>query len=84
MAKYRDNINKVMDGGREVVINYTSRRWKDVVRLEKVVEGNWFNNKLIRRVGKRENTSFWNDILVDDVSLQVRFPRLYSISNPKD
>jgi len=43
--------------------------------LEKVVEG---------VVGNRENTSFWKDFWVDDVSLRVRFPHLYSISNQND
>jgi len=63
---------------------FVSRRWNDIVVIDKLVGMNWFNNLVVRKVGNRGNTSFWNDVWTGNAPLNTSFPRLFSISTQKE
>lgn len=42
--------------------------------------GEWFRGRLTKVVGNGKNTHFWEDVWAGDVSLKLKFPRLYHIS----
>ena len=61
-----------MGGGRDA-----SLWWRDVQVL---CREEWFSHNVIRVVGNGKNTMFLSDVCVGEVSLRVRFPRLFDLS----
>jgi hypothetical protein len=56
--------------------------WKDLCRLDNGV--GWFTQVAVKKMGCGNSIKFWKDIWVDNISLEHRFPRLFSISTQKD
>jgi len=44
---------------------------------------NWFSSSVVRRLGDGKATLFWSHRWIGDVSLQDRFPRLFSVARNK-
>jgi len=63
---------RLRGGGR-----YSSTWWRDIEALSKE---EWFRKNVKCGVGNGESTHFWSDVWVGDVSLRVRFPRLFDLS----
>ena len=42
------------------------------------------NYGIMQKVGNGQNTRFWEDVWLGELSLREQFPRLYSMSNQKD
>jgi hypothetical protein len=58
--------------------------WKDIASLEKSVGSSWFNGEVFRRIGNGLNNNFLCDPWLENVSLSVSFPRLFSLSIQKE
>jgi hypothetical protein len=85
VAKYGNHILHEVDWSRYRSIPFASTWWKNIVSLDKAVEGkNWFLESMVRKVGNGVSTSFWHSKWIGDVPLAVAFPRLFSISNQQD
>ncbi|WJX31200.1 hypothetical protein P8452_19654 [Trifolium repens] len=54
--------------------------WKDVCSIGRNLDHNWFSENVIIKLGNGVRTRFWTDRWTGDMSLQARFPRLFSIS----
>jgi hypothetical protein len=63
---------------------FSSGWWNDICFIGTNVNSDWFSQGVIKNVGRGNQTRFWHDTWVGNVSLQARFPRLYSISTQKD
>lgn len=59
---------------------YSSMWLNDILNLEVDVGNNWFNSKVIRKVGHDGGTHFWNVPWQGD-PFCARYPRLFEISN---
>ena len=46
--------------------------------------GNWFEENIRRVVGNGRDTLFWYDRWLGDVSLRVKFPRLFDLAVEKE
>jgi hypothetical protein len=63
----------------------TSNWWKNIVALENEVPGkNWFVDSIVRKVGCGNSTFFWTAKWIGETSLDLVYPRLFSLSNEKD
>lgn len=51
--------------------------WRDVEVLSRE---EWFRDIVKCGVGDGESTLFWSDVWVGEVSLRVKFPRLFDFS----
>jgi hypothetical protein len=58
--------------------------WKDICSIGTNINTNWFSQGVIKHIGRGNQTRFWSDVSIGSVTLQERFPRLYSISTQKD
>jgi len=52
--------------------------------LEGGVGGDWFSDRVVRKVSNGRGTSFWKDRWIGDQSLALSFPRLFNISSFKE
>jgi hypothetical protein len=59
-----------------------SLRWRDVCNLDK--DTNWFADAVEKRTGDGNSTSFWSEIWIGNQTLQMSFPRIFSVSNNKE
>jgi len=82
--KYGDSISgfSLVEGYRWP--RFSSIWWKDLSKLEGSLGGNWFTDKVVRRVSNGRGTSFWLDRWIDDQPLATIFPRLFNISSFKN
>lgn len=56
--------------------------WKDVVKLTNGgggIEGRWFEEMVVIKVGGGAYTLFWHDCWLGGVSFRVRFSRLFHL-----
>ncbi|XP_024626859.1 uncharacterized protein [Medicago truncatula] len=83
-AKYGDNICSKVEGASYLWPRFTSSWWNDIVNLEGFYGNSWFNLEVVRCVVNGTTTSFWNDIWRGNSPLQVKYPRLFSISSQKE
>jgi hypothetical protein len=61
--------------------NLTSLWWKDIRALDVgIASQNWFERVVIRRLGNGALTRFWIDKWIWDMSLCIKFPRLFSLA----
>lgn len=57
-------------------------KWlSNLVRLD---VSNWFNSEISRKVGNGESMSFWEVAWRGEFFFQVKYPRLFSLSNQKE
>ncbi|CAJ2637211.1 unnamed protein product [Trifolium pratense] len=63
---------------------YASLWWKDVCSIGCNLDNNWFSQGVIKKLGNGVCTRFWWDTWIGEVPLNVRFPRLFSITTQKD
>jgi hypothetical protein len=56
--------------------------WKDLCRLDEGV--GWFTHVVRKKLGRGNTINFWKDIWVGGTSLEIRFPRLFTISVQHD
>jgi len=80
-ARYRESGGRLQEGGR-----FSSSWWQMLCRVrEGVVEGvgRWFDNNIRREVVNGRNTLFWYDTWVGEVSLCIKFPRLFDLAMNK-
>jgi hypothetical protein len=63
---------------------FSSVWWKDICSIGTNMDTHWFTQGAVKHVGCGNQTKFWFDVWVGSVSLQERFPRLFSISTQKD
>jgi len=82
--KYGSHVLNVLEDGSIIWAGYDSKWWKDVMGLEWSSGSNWFNSEVIRKVGNRNKTSFWNHVWLGEGSLRSKYPHLYDISNQKE
>jgi hypothetical protein len=66
----------------ETLRHDASSWWRNICSLD--VGTRWFSNAVKKRVGNGRTIRFWRDVWVAGLSLQERFPRLFSISNQQD
>ena len=71
-ARYGETDGRLRDGG-----SHASRWWREVQVL---CREEWFSDNVDRVVGNGVDTLFWTDVWVGEVSLSVRFPRLFDLS----
>jgi hypothetical protein len=83
-SKYGNEVIGKVDLGDEFKPWYASLWWKDLCSIGCNLGDNWFSHGVIKKMGNGTNTRFWTDTWVGDVSLQSRFPRLFSISIQKN
>jgi hypothetical protein len=60
--------------------------WREVSKVwdgESAEEGAWFEESVARQVGNEVDTFFWRDLWLESVPLNVRFSRLFDLSNNK-
>jgi hypothetical protein len=81
IAKYGGGLQ------REVIFNnipgarIASNWWKDICRIEDCVEGKkWLVENIRRRMNNGDSTLFWSQHWIGEASLEVMFPRLFSLS----
>lgn len=84
MAKYGDNIFRMVEGDSYLWPRFTSSWWKEIVNLEVFGGIPWFNREVVISVGNGRKTSFWNDKWIGNSSFRAKYPRLFSISNQKE
>jgi len=60
---------------------HASLWWRD---MEVLRREEWFQDSVQRVVGNGENTLFWSDVWVGEVSFRVRYPRLYDLPMHKE
>lgn len=63
---------------------YASIWCKDIVTIDGKGGENWFNEEVFRRVRDGLTTYFWKTRWVGGVTLSIKYPRLFAISNQKD
>jgi hypothetical protein len=71
-ARYGMTEGRIGSGGR-----CASLWWRD---MEVLSREEWFQDSVHRVVGNGENTLFWSNVWVGDVSFRVRYSRLYDLS----
>jgi len=82
--KYGDHVKGVAPGEGTRWPRFTSLWWRNLMSLEEGHGDNWFTNRLRRKIGNGNNTSFWKDRWVGEAPIRNIFPRLFSISNQKE
>jgi hypothetical protein len=85
IAKYGGRV------GRSVSLNgcaggrFVSAWWKDLCDIEDFIPAKcWFENAIERRVLNGASTLFWSQRWVGESTLEMSFPRLYSLSVHKE
>jgi len=81
-ARYGEVGGRIREGGR-----HDSVWWKTVCRVREWVGdgvGNWFEENTRKVVGDGRDTFFWYDRWIGDVSLRVKFPRLFELAVEKE
>jgi len=76
LARYGLADGRLRDGRR-----LASTWWRD---LQVLSREEWFTDSADRVVRNGVNTLFWSDVWVGEVSLRVRFPRLFDLSGYKE
>jgi len=61
---------------------YTSRRWKDLTKVEQ--GDNWFNSNMVWKVGSGEKVKFWEDEWLANGQLKEQYEKIYNNSELKD
>jgi hypothetical protein len=79
--KYGQGVIGRTDIGDDCKPWFASLWWRDVCSIGNNLFTNWFSAGVTKTVGNGRNTLFWRDKWAAGVPLQVRFPRLFSISN---
>ncbi|PNX79781.1 ribonuclease H, partial [Trifolium pratense] len=82
--KYGNAVIGKVDLGEECKPWFSSSWWRDICSIGTNLDHNWFSEHVVRKMGNGEQTSFWEDIWVGEVSLRDHFPRLFSISMQKE
>jgi hypothetical protein len=82
IAKYGGEVVGRGNLGDLQVSNGASTWWRDICLLDK--GSNWFADAVIKRIGDGNSTSFWSEVWIGNQTLQLRFPRIFSIANHKD
>lgn len=62
---------------------HASAWWKDICLLGMAIDldGDWFGDWVVRKVGNGESTLFWHEPWAGDQPLIRSFPRLFLVSN---
>jgi hypothetical protein len=81
--RYGTSFVSLLEGGEVAAPNNASLWWKEIARLDNFGGQAWFTSELRRRVGNGWNTSFWNVKWCGDMSLRLKYPRLFSLSSQK-
>ncbi|WJX13510.1 hypothetical protein P8452_03894 [Trifolium repens] len=63
---------------------FSSVWWKYICSIGTNINTNWFSQGAVKHVGRGNQTKFWYNVWAGSVSLQERFPRLFSISIQKN
>jgi hypothetical protein len=63
---------------------FSSVWWKDICSIGTNIDTNWFSEGAVKHVGRGNQTKFWYNVWAGSVSLQERFPHLFSISIQKN
>jgi hypothetical protein len=82
VARYVDGVVGNINLDVEILRHDISSWWRNICRLD--VGTRWFNNTVKKIVGNGRTIRFWRDVWVAGLSLEERFPRLFSISNQQD
>jgi hypothetical protein len=82
--KYGDHVSGLAPGEGVRWPRFTSLWWRNLMNLEEGVGGNWFTNRVRRKIGNGMKTSFWKDRWLGEMYLFNLFPRLYSLSSCKE
>jgi hypothetical protein len=81
-ARYGEEGGRIKEGGR-----LSSAWWKMVCQIREgigVGVGNWFESNVSKVVGDGRNTLFWYDKWCGDISLRMKFPRLFDLAVEKE
>jgi hypothetical protein len=78
IAKYGREVMGKPYQGLDVYPRHSSRWWMDICNLDK--DNGWFFSAVERKIGRGDETKFWEELWVGNQPLCDRFPRLYSIS----
>jgi hypothetical protein len=82
VARYVDGVVGNINLDVKILRHDISSWWRNICRLD--VGTRWFNNAVKKIVGNGRTIRFWRDVWVAGLSLEERFPRLFSISNQQD
>jgi len=82
--KYGDKISGLHPIGGSRWPRFSSIWWNDLMTLEGGVGGNWFSNRVVRKVSNSRGTSFWKDRWIGEQPLASIFLRFFNISSSKE
>ncbi|MCH79613.1 cysteine-rich receptor-like protein kinase, partial [Trifolium medium] len=80
-ARYGESGGRLVAGDRR-----GSQWWREVARIrdgENSIEGGWFAESIVRRVGNGEDTLFWTNLWLCDEPLSVLYSHLFELSANK-
>jgi hypothetical protein len=80
-ARYGLTYDNLGNHASFLVPRVASSWWRDICELDK--NSKWFQEAVEIRIGSGNFTSFWSDVWVGNQPLQIRFSRLFNISNQK-
>jgi hypothetical protein len=81
LAKYGDNVLGSVSLVAEDYRTVGSVWWRDICRVDSGL--GWFSQAATKKVGNGNSTKFWEDVWIGELSLAVKFQRLFGISNQK-
>jgi hypothetical protein len=83
-SKYGASVTGSVNLGEYCNPWFSSVWWKDICSIGTNLNTNWFTQGVVKCIGCGDETKFWCDNWVGQITLQERFPRLFSVSTQKD